>query len=107
MNTSTTPSRTTLHFNDVIGHIFNKHKDQIGKYLSGTSCIDPDTAGQAKRNNFWQWVCKEYKVTNGCMLWLDIRPIIAPAWVNNLFALIHKEYEPYIKGGEIRLLCSW
>lgn len=96
-----------LHYNDVLGHIFKKHKEKVSKYLAGVTACDPTECGQAKRNNFWQWLCDTYPVTNGGMVWLDLTPIEAPAWVNHVFALIRKEFGKYTENGEIRMRVSW
>lgn len=99
--------RKQLHYNEILGTVFDKHKDKIGKYLSGIEACDPAVEGQAKRNNFWCWLCNEYSVTNGCEVWLDLTPIEAPAWVNHVFTLIRREFPEHVQGDEIRMRVDW
>lgn len=101
------PRQPRLHYNEILGAVFDRHREKIGKYLSGVEACDPDHKRQAKRNNFWCWMCNEYQVTNGCEIWLDLTPIEVPAWVNNVFALIRLEFAEHVLGDEIRFFVDW
>ena len=75
--------------------------------LSGLEAVPPEKVNRSEHNNFWAWVCDEYRVSNNMPVWLDLEPSRGPHWVRAVLHLLADMFPQCVAEGEIKLYAHW